>query len=273
MSARDRRASALPLGLFLVAAAVTAMAAVMVAVKRLPVRRAAEPAPVAVALVAAPATPIASEAQVFATRGDMMAIASAARREREAHPRTLKTARYLRAYPGAPPRIPHELTPDEFRTGACNTCHERGGYSRRFQAYVPMTPHPENGSCLQCHVGADEVMAIPLVSPDANRRCHQCHGAGGRPPTDAEVSRDWRPLAWPRLAPTLPESAPPAIPHDLQTRANCLACHAGPAAVAEIRTTHPEWADCRHCHVALDPEATTFTRATYAGGAGTEGAP
>ena len=273
MSARDRRASALPLGLFLVAAAVTAMAAVMVAVKRLPVRRAAEPAPVAVALVAAPATPIASEAQVFATRGDMMAIASAARREREAHPRTLKTARYLRAYPGAPPRIPHELTPDEFRTGACNTCHERGGYSRRFQAYVPMTPHPENGSCLQCHVGTDEVMAIPLVSPDANRRCHQCHGAGGPPPTDAEASRDWRPLAWPHLARRPLGSTPPAIPHDLQTRGNCLACHAGPAAVAEIRTTHPEWADCRRCHVAPDPEATAFTRATHDGGADTGGAP
>lgn len=265
MSTRDRRASALPLALFLIASAITAMAAVMVVIKRLPARRAAEPLPVAVALVTAPVDPIASEAQVFATRGDMLAIAAAARREREAHPRTLKTMRYLRAYPGAPPRIPHELTPDEFRSGTCNTCHERGGYSRRFQAYAPVTPHPGNGPCLQCHVGTDDVMAIPLVSPDANRRCHQCHGAGGPPPTDAEVSLSWRPLAWPRPARTLPERTPPPIPHDLQTRGNCLACHAGPSAVAEIRTTHPEWTDCRQCHVATDPAATTFTRAANGG--------
>lgn len=273
MSGSDQRASALPLSLFLIVSAVTAMAAVLVAVKRLPARRAAEPAPVGVAILAAPPDPIASEVQVFATRSDMMAIASAAPREREAHPRTLKTMRYLRAYPGAPPRIPHELDPDEFRTGTCNTCHERGGYSGRFQAYVPVTPHPGNGPCLQCHVGTDEVMAIPLVSPDENRRCHQCHGAGGPPPTDAEASRDWRPLAWPRLAPTLEGRTPPAIPHDLQARGNCLACHAGPAAVAEIRTTHPDWANCRQCHVALDPEATVFARAGRDEGAGTGGVP
>lgn len=273
MSARDRRASALPLGLFLVASAVTAMAAVMVAVKRPPARRAAESAPVAVAILAVPANPIASEAQVFATRGDMMAIAFAARREREAHPRTLKTMRYLRAYPGAPPRIPHELDPDEFRTGACNTCHERGGYSRRFQAYVPVTPHAGRGACLQCHVGADEVMAVPLVNPDANRRCHQCHGAGGEPPAEGDMSLDWRSNAWPQLAPAIPGRIPPPIPHDLQSRGNCLACHAGPAAVAEIRTTHPEWADCRQCHVAPDPGAGEFTRAASTGGDGSGGGP
>jgi cytochrome c-type protein NapB len=272
MSVRGRRASALPLGLFLVASAVTAVAAAMVAFKRLPARHAPARVPAAVAILAAPADPIASEAQVFATRGDMLAIAAAARREREAHPRTLKTMHYLRAYSGAPPRIPHELTPDEFRTGACNTCHERGGYSPRFQAYVPVTPHPGNAQCLQCHVGTDEVMAIPLVSTDENRRCHQCHGAGGPPPIGADASRDWRPLAWPRLS-TVPEETPPDIPHDLQTRGNCLACHAGPAAVAEIRTKHPEWADCRQCHVALNSEAAIFARAAPGPRAGTPEAP
>ena len=29
--------------------------------------------------------------------------------------------------------------------------------------------------------------------------------------------------------------SPPPIPHDLQMRSNCLACHAGPAAVREVR--------------------------------------
>ena len=76
--------------MFLIGSAVTAMAAVIVAVKRVPASPVAEPAPVAVAMPAAPAEPIASEAEVFRTRANMMAIAFAARREREAHPRTLK---------------------------------------------------------------------------------------------------------------------------------------------------------------------------------------
>jgi cytochrome c-type protein NapB len=273
MTSSDPRPSGLWLPVLVIGSALTAIAAAIVAFERAPKRRPPEPEPAAVAMPAAPAESIAAEAQVFRMRAGMMAIAPAARREREAHPRTLKTMRYLRAYPGAPPRIPHELTPAEFRTGACLTCHERGGYSRRFAAYVPVTPHPGNGPCLQCHVGADELMAVSLVSHDANRRCHQCHGAGGRPRAEAETSLDWRTTAWPQLVPKTPGRTPPPIPHDLQSRGNCLACHAGPAAVAEIRTTHPERADCRQCHVALDPEAGVFTRAASARGDGTGGAP
>jgi len=273
MTSRQPPGRGLWLPIFLIGSALTAIAAVMVVFERAPARRPAEPEQVAVTVLAAPAESIPAEAQVFGTRASMMAIAFAARREREAHPRTLKTFRYLRAYPGAPPRIPHELTPEEFRTGACNTCHERGGYSRRFAAYVPVTPHPGNGPCLQCHVGADELMAVSLVSRDSNRRCHQCHGAGGSPRADAGTSLDWRPAAWPHLASRAPARTPPPIPHDLQSRGNCLACHAGPAAVAEIRTTHPERADCRQCHVAPDPDAGVFTRAASAGGDGTGGPP
>jgi len=269
----DPRPTGWPLLLLLVGSAVAAMAALVVAVERAPARRPPEPAHVAVAVLAAPAESIAAEAQVFRTPPGMMAIAPATRREREAHPRTLEAFRYLRAYPGAPPRIPHELTPEEFRAGACKTCHERGGYSRRFAAYVPLTPHPDNGPCLQCHVGTDELMAVPLVSRDPNRRCRQCHAAGGRPRADADISLDWRTMAWPQPAPTTPGRTLPPIPHDLQSRGNCVACHAGPAAVAEIRTAHPEWANCRQCHVAPDPEVGVFTRAARAGGDGTGGAP
>ena len=261
------------LPLFLTGSALTAIAAVIVAVKRTPARRPPEPAPVAVPLPAAPSESIADEAQVFRTTPAMMAIAAAARREREAHPRDLRTYHYLRAYPGAPPRIPHELTPEEFRTGACKTCHERGGYSQRFDAYVPLTPHPAKGECLQCHVGADELMAIPLASADSSRRCHQCHGPGGRPGAYTEDLPGWRPASWPRLVADTATGTPPPIPHDLQGRGNCLACHAGPGAVAEIRTSHPEWADCRQCHVAPVPEAQAFVRAMPAGADSTGGAP
>ena len=254
----DPRPTGLPLLMFLIGSAVTAMAAVVVAVERVPVSRAAEPEPVAVAMPAPPPVPIAAEAQVFRTRPAMMAIDPGAERQRAAHPRTLETFRFLRAYPGAPPRIPHGLTPDEFRTGACRTCHERGSYSERFAAYVPVTPHPEMGMCLQCHVGDDEVTGAPLRSLDPNTRCPQCHGPGGRPRADTTLA--WRTTAWPRLPRRTPDRSVPSIPHDLQVRGNCLACHAGPAAVAEIRTAHPERANCRQCHVAPDAEAGVFIR-------------
>jgi cytochrome c-type protein NapB len=263
MTSRDLPAGGWWLPVFLSGSALTAVAAVIVAVERAPPSRDAEPEPVAVAVPAAPAESIA-EAQVFRTRAGMMAIAFATRREREAHPRTLITFRHLRAYPGAPPSIPHELTADEFRTGTCTTCHERGGYSKRFTAYVPVTPHPGGAPCLQCHVGGDNEMAVSLVSSDPNRRCQPCHGVGGRPQADVQAMLERRIEAWPQLAPKTPGRAPPPIPHDLQSRGNCLACHTGPAAVAEIRTTHPERADCRQCHVAPDPDAGVFTRAASA---------
>ena len=50
------------------------------------------------------------------------------------------------------------------------------------------------------------------------------------------------------------------IPHDLQLRGNCLACHAGPAAVEEIRTAHPERTNCRQCHLTAPPGEDVFTR-------------
>ena len=250
----------LALPVFLLGSAATAVAGVVVAVKRAPPARSPEPEPVAVAILTSPAEPIAAEAQVFRTRPGMMAIEPETRRQRTAHVRTLETWRYLRAYPGAPPRIPHGLTPDEYRTDACNTCHERGGYSERFAAYVPLTPHPEMGMCLQCHVGDDAVTAISRHSSDPNSRCSQCHGSGGKPRAYANTTLDWRTTAWPQVLRRAPNRSPPSIPHDLQSRGNCLACHAGPAAVAEIRTAHPERSNCRQCHVAPEIQAGEFTR-------------
>jgi len=259
VSSPERHPTALALTFFLLASAATAGVAVRVAVKRAAARREHLPAPVAVPLVAAPDEPIRAEAQVFRTTPAMLAIEPATRRERSAHPRTLGTVRYLRAYPGAPPRIPHPLTADEFRTDACRTCHERGGFSLRFSAYVPVTPHPERGICLQCHAGVDSVIGAPVPDPNPNARCPQCHGSsGGTPRADARAT--WPTTVWLQLPRLTPGSDPPPIPHDLQFRENCLTCHAGPAAVAEIRTKHPERANCRQCHLAPDPAAGSFTR-------------
>jgi cytochrome c-type protein NapB len=233
--------------------------ALVVLIQRASLARAAEPVVPAVPLVVPPAMPIGAEAQVFRTTAAMLALEPGAHRERSAHPRRLATVHFLRAYPGAPPRIPHPLTADEFRTGACKTCHERGGYSVRFAAYVPLTPHPERGLCLQCHVGIDSVIGAAVPDPNPSARCPQCHAPDGRP--KADMSATWPTTVWPTLARLIPDQDPPPIPHDLPYRENCLTCHAGPAAVEEIRTSHPERADCRQCHVARPAEVESFAHA------------
>lgn len=271
MSSPDRRPSGVPTRLFLIASAVTAAAALIIAVGHATAKRRAEMEKVPTVLLALSDDPIAAEAEVFRTHAGVLAIDPSSDQRRSAHPRTLATYRALRVYPGAPPRIPHGLTPDEFRTGGCNTCHERGGFSQRFGAYVPVTPHPEMGACLQCHVGDGQLMAIALPTTDPSARCRQCHTPeAGR---WIESTVDWKPLAWPQLAGNTPDQDPPSIPHTLEMRGNCLACHAAPAAVAEIRTSHPERADCRQCHLAVAAPADVFTRPLLRAGDGQERLP
>ncbi len=136
--------------------------------------------------------------------------------------RSLKGYYALRAYAGAPPSIPHAVDARILREQSCNICHERGGFVQKFNAYAPVTPHPQYGNCLQCHVHAGEGEFVAI---------------------------DWRSTKKPALhRPALPGNPPP-IPHTLQLRDSCLACHAGPAAVPEVRTSHPERLNCQQCHV------------------------
>ena len=245
------------IGVAVVAAVATALIALVVATGRY---RIASASPIAdrVPMPVVDGDPVFAEAEVFRTRPGMLAIDPTPDRRRAAHPRSLATYRSLRAYPGAPPRIPHGLTPAEALRGGCNTCHERGGFSQRFGAYVPLTPHPEMGACLQCHVGDAKLMPTPLPGPDPSARCRQCHAAGA---TLWRDTANWRPLAWPALAEVRGADAPPPpIPHSLELRGNCLACHTAPSGVAEIRTDHPERANCRQCHVETNPVAGEFTR-------------
>jgi len=245
---RNGRAAEWLMRVFLIASAVTAIGAAAVAVRRMSATGRSVPDGIPVALLAPPSEPIAAEALVFRTRAIDLAINPTPDQRRAAHPHTLATFRSLRAYPGAPPRIPHGLTPTEFLTGRCKSCHERGGFSERFDAYVPVTPHPDMGACLQCHVGDATLMAIALPNADPNARCLQCHAPGAARWTDSSL--DWRPMAWPQLTKNARGRNPPPIPHELQMRDNCLACHSGPAGVAEIQTPHADRPDCRRCHVA-----------------------
>jgi cytochrome c-type protein NapB len=259
VSTGPARVGQVAFAIYLVASATTAIVAGKALVKRVAAARSREPAPPTVALVAPPSPPIPAEAQLFHRTVNTMSIGPTTPRERSAHPRTLRTFRFLRGYPGAPPRVPHGVTAEEFRTGACKECHERGGYSLRFAAYVPVTPHPELGMCLACHVGDDAVMGFLVPGADPNTRCSQCHGpSGGRPRPESAAT--WSTTIWPELSKPAPNRPPPPIPHDLALREDCVACHAGPGAVAEIRSPHASRAACRDCHVALDPQATSVGR-------------
>jgi hypothetical protein len=84
-------------------------------------------------------------------------------------------------------------------------------------------------------------------------------------PPPSWVALDWRATAWPATGQRALAEGPPLIPHDLEQRGNCLACHGGPSAVIEIRTTHPERASCRQCHLPAAAESDVFVRP--AGGA------
>ncbi|HET9424887.1 MAG TPA: hypothetical protein VFO55_05900 [Gemmatimonadaceae bacterium] len=245
--------------LFLVASGTTAIVGLAVAVSRNLNEPPPAEEPPRMETPLSTGQPIAAEAGVFRTTAAMLAIEPGSAIRRAAHPRTLATFHALRSYPGAPPRIPHGLTPQEIQSGGCKTCHERGGFSQRFGAYVPITPHPELGACLQCHVGDAKLMAISLPNTDPSARCSQCHATGGALGwTDSTI--DWKRPAWPALPPIRRGMAPPPIPHDLEMRTNCLSCHGAPFAVDEITTSHPERANCRQCHLTANGGGAPFER-------------
>ncbi len=130
-----------------------------------------------------------------------------------------------RAYDGAPPTIPHQ--PFGAR---CDACHNERGQSVPGVGFAPASPHEGTAKtgattrCRQCHV---------LVTDDGLFVASEFVGLG----------QDLR--AGARATP----GAPPTIPHRILMRENCVACHAGPGAREEIRTSHPERWRCRQCHV------------------------
>ncbi len=131
-----------------------------------------------------------------------------------------------RQYPGSPPRIPHQV--DLSFSGnetTCLSCHEKGGYSAEFGKFAPVTPHPENTLCYQCHAQVET--------------------------EELFVQTDWKSIQPPLLGQSSLSSSPPPVPHSLQLRENCIACHTGPGAVVEIRVDHATRGDCRQCHATV----------------------
>jgi cytochrome c-type protein NapB len=137
--------------------------------------------------------------------------------------RTLAEFYSRRQYPGSPPWIPHKVTDETQEQITCLTCHERGGWTEELKRHTPLTPHPENTSCSQCHLK----METESLFVDIN----------------------WQSVMPPRLGRSHLPGGPPPIPHELQMRENCIACHVGPGAVATIRVDHASRGYCRQCHV------------------------
>ena len=132
----------------------------------------------------------------------------------------LKERNKLRAYHGAPPRVPHQL--DEIGRTNCLSCHQEGNalkYNRR----APVTPHPERVNCRQCHVP----IAVTTTFTESNYKPYR-RRSGARPS---------QPLG------------PPYIPHRLQDRENCRACHLSVSTPPILRPRHGERTNCTQCHV------------------------
>jgi cytochrome c-type protein NapB len=139
------------------------------------------------------------------------------------HQRNLKTYYDNRAFYGAPPSIPHPVFEGSIGANECLKCHENGGFVEKFNAYTPVSPHPDKLNCVQCHV---QVKTDQLFSPSS-----------------------FKSNSGPSLKNQALLGSPPIIPHQIQLRENCLSCHAGSSAVKEIRTSHPNRINCRQCHV------------------------
>ena len=137
--------------------------------------------------------------------------------------RTLEEYYALRQYPGSPPLIPHKVEEPDLAPVECLTCHLGGGWTEELKKNTPVTPHPEQEACRQCNITATEA--------------------------DLFVETDWMSVAPPRLGRTALPGAPLPIPHDIQGRGNCIACHVGPGTVATIRVEHPSRGNCQQCHV------------------------
>ena len=137
--------------------------------------------------------------------------------------RTLDEYYARRQYAGSPPYIPHTVEEADTAQVECLACHARGGWTEELRRHTPLTPHPENVACRQCHVGLTN--------------------------DEPFVVNNWMSLPPPRLGRSHLPGAPPPIPHDLQMRGDCVACHVGPGAVTTIRVEHPSRGNCRQCHV------------------------
>ncbi len=127
-----------------------------------------------------------------------------------------------RAYDGAPPVIPHEVS--ERSSASCVACHGEGLVIGDRRA--PRMAHPPYQSCTQCHARGDNPQLPSGLEVDNTFVAKAVESRGG-------------PRAW--------SGAPPTTPHSTWMREECASCH-GVLGPPGLRTTHPERASCTQCH-------------------------
>lgn len=140
-----------------------------------------------------------------------------------ARAKTLAARAETRAYLGAPPTIPHPVSPRD--ASGCLGCHGGAGTVLDGRVATPI-PHPAYQSCTQCH------------APEGPRLI---------PPSSLEVSNSFTGARSTLLGARAWPGAPPLIPHPTTMRESCISCH-GPQGAPGIRTTHPERVSCTQCH-------------------------
>lgn len=147
--------------------------------------------------------------------------------------RTINEYYSRRQYPGSPPFIPHPIKGTFGADEECTACHVSGGFVKKWNRHAPVTPHPEFLMCQQCHVTKTTDQTF--------------------------VQSEWESVLKPRLGQSQLPGSPPPFPHALQLREDCVACHAGPGAVAEVKMRHEPRGVCRQCHVPV-ANAKPFSR-------------
>jgi cytochrome c-type protein NapB len=135
----------------------------------------------------------------------------------------------LRAYAGAPPRIPHTVRQDS--ASECLACHDQGLQFRGLTA--PKMSHTSYSSCTQCHV----VTEAPMP------------GGDDLPNDPRAVASSFRGMSEPTGGPRASAVAPPQVPHRTFMRENCDSCH-GLNGSAAMRSSHPWRTSCQQCHAA-----------------------
>jgi nitrate reductase cytochrome c-type subunit len=172
-----------------------------------------------------PLKEVKSEAGMYAPLKEKAKKRKKKKKKKRKYERKLSTYYERRAFHGAPPTIPHAVVNKKGKKMKCLSCHKKDRYVPKFKAYVPLSPHKEFKSCQQCHVVANKKNG--LFAKGINWESYN-------PP---KTNRSELP------------GAPMTIPHSFQMRESCHKCHAGPSALKEIRTKHPERLNCRQCHM------------------------
>ncbi len=134
-----------------------------------------------------------------------------------------------RAYDGAPPMIPHAINYRDVES--CVACHSQDANVIVGGKRTPAMSHPYMTNCTQCHAPAGGLGFMKVHSGTTalvvtnNFKGNPAAGKGSR--------------AYP--------GAPPAMPHRVWMRQNCMSCH-GPGMPDAITTSHPQRANCLQCH-------------------------